>query len=98
MKVVADADQWNSLQAKAQEARVVSAFESFRAAGIEPILIKGWAAARNYSTDHRRRPGDIDLAVCPADFGAGLRLLEGRDIAALLIDLHDGMWQLDSLS
>src|SRR6184192_2411193 len=90
--------RWDSLQAKTQEARVLLAFESFRAAGIEPVLIKGWAAARNYPSGHLRRPGDVDLAVSPADFPVALKLLDDPEAGRLLIDLHNGLCRLDSLS
>src|SRR5207247_5697552 len=86
--------RWDSLQAKTQDARVLLAFESFRAAGIEPVLIKGWAAARNYPSGHLRRPGDVDLAVSPADFPVALKLLDDPEAGRLLIDLHNGLCRL----
>lgn len=95
--VVAAADKWDLLQAKSHEARVVSAFRSFRSAGIEPILIKGWAAARYYPAEHLRHSGDVDLAVSPKDFHNGRELLRNEDVARDFIDLHESLRHLDTL-
>jgi hypothetical protein len=96
--VTADINDWNLLQAKAQEVRIVLVFDAFRSQGIEPILIKGWATERNYPPHHTRRPGDIDLAVAPNDYSAASLLLKDPEIGRHLIDLHNGLRQLDSLS
>ena len=93
----ADIDQWNLLQAKVQELKVASAFRAFRSGGIEPILIKGWAAARKYPENHVRRPGDIDLAVAPDKYEAAWSLSRRPDVAKLNIDLHRSLRQLDTL-
>jgi hypothetical protein len=95
--VTADINEWNLLQAKAQEARIVLAFNAFRSQGIEPILIKGWAAARNYPPNHTRRGGDIDLAVAPAEHEHAAKLLKNPEIGRHLVDLHQGLRQLDSV-
>jgi len=95
--VTADIDQWHSLQAQAQEVRVASAFNAFRDAGIEPILIKGWAAARMYPRHQLRRPGDIDLAVAHENYDPAWKLTRQPEIAKLNIDLHKGLRQLDEL-
>src|SRR5215813_6159849 len=94
--VIADAERWNRLQHRAQEARIVPAFELFRQADVEPILIKGWAAARYYPKARQRRPGDIDLAVAPEQFSEASALLKRSQIPGL-IDLHDGLRHLDAL-
>lgn len=95
--VTADINDWNLLQAKVQEERIVSVFDAFRAHGIEPILIKGWAAWRNYPPDRTRRAGDIDLAVEPDEYERAAALLKEPEINRHLIDLHRGLRQLDSL-
>jgi hypothetical protein len=95
--VTADIVQWYSLQAKALDIRLGQAFQSFRSTGIEPILIKGWAAARMYPKHHVRRPGDIDLAVAPECYETALTFSRQPDVAKLNIDLHKGLRQLDSL-
>jgi len=88
---------WNRLLIKAQEAKTALTFEAFRKNQIEPVLIKGWAAARVYPKHHVRRPGDIDLAVAPECYETALTLSRQPDVAKLNIDLHNGLRQLDSL-
>ena len=95
--ITADIDQWYFLQSKAHEFRVASAFEKFRANGIEPILIKGWAAARKYPEYHPRWTGDIDLAVAPELYEACGQFINEIEIAKLHIDLHRSLRQLDSV-
>jgi hypothetical protein len=95
--VTADIDTWNSLQSKAQEIKVASAFQAFESVGIQPILIKGWAAARKYPRHHIRRPGDVDLVVPPEDFDRAQRLILDPTVARFSIDLHKALRQLDSL-
>jgi len=47
-------ERWSLLYEKAQEARALQAFELFRQKGIEPVLIKGWAAGRFYPKERAR--------------------------------------------
>ncbi len=67
-------------------ARAVAALE---AAGVRPMLLKGWAVARLYPERGLRPVGDVDLAVEPADAEAARRVL-GR-IGASTVDLHVGL-------
>ena len=97
MTGTAEIEKWDALQAGVQRVRIISAFEAFRLSGIEPILIKGWAAARNYPEHQPRRPGDIDLSVAPHDFTAAEALLDDPDVARLFIDLHKGLRDLETL-
>jgi len=94
--VEADLSTWNRLLKGAQEERLGSTFELFRDAGIEPILIKGWAASRHYPTSIERRPGDIDLAVDPLDFDKARDVL-GSAKLGYLVDLHCGLRDLDTV-
>jgi hypothetical protein len=93
-----DQDKWEILLAKTHESQIISAFEFFRKNNIEPILIKGWAAAVNYPPTRKRRFGDTDLAVPPEDFEKGLTLIKQPGMAGHFIDLHNGLRQLDKLS
>jgi hypothetical protein len=90
--------QWRRLLFKVQEAKIKEAFETFRTAGIEPILIKGWAAARFYPEKSDRLFADIDLCVAPEVFADAKSLLQNETIARLNIDLHDGLRHLDTLN
>jgi len=94
---ITDSDRWNVLLEKAQEAQIILAFENFRRNAIEPVLIKGWAAATNYPGHVRRRTGDIDLAVAPHDYERALNLIRTPLFDGHFIDLHNGLSQLDTV-
>ena len=64
---------------------------------IEPILIKGWAAARFYPEPSERYSNDIDLVVAPAECGRVSEILKNFE-NRILIDLHCGARHLDALS
>lgn len=90
-----DEEKYLFLQYKVQEMRLAEVFVFFRENGVEPILIKGWAAARYYPKPFLRAIGDIDLAVCPEDYEKALELKRGFGDAAL--DIHRGLRHLDTL-
>jgi hypothetical protein len=89
--------RWFSLQNKVHEARICEAFALFRKNDIEPILIKGWSAARLYPESHLRTYTDIDLGVSFADFDKAEELLEDEDAKKLNIDLHNEFRHLDNV-
>jgi hypothetical protein len=60
-----EAYQTQSLQSALQEREVEHVFSRLRAAGVEPILLKGLGAARLYAERGLRPAGDIDLCVRP---------------------------------
>ncbi len=62
------------------ETEIQQVFAFFRSAGIEPILVKGWNAARFYAEPSLRPYGDIDLLVRP----------EQRTVAASLLETPEG--------
>lgn len=87
---------WKLLQRQVQERRIGQVFELFRENGFEPVLIKGWAAARNYPQPYSRLSVDIDVAVSSVDYLECHRLLKRQTIAG--IDLHCGLRHLDTVS
>ena len=89
--------RWYLLKQKRVEDLILSSFRAFRREGIEPILIKGWAAARNYPETEPRFYGDIDLAVSKADYERALELAAAPDSGILGVDLHCELRQLDTL-
>jgi hypothetical protein len=91
-----DEARWNLLARKKSERAITEAFRTFRDHGIEPILIKGWAAARNYPPERSRFYGDTDLAVSSADFGRALELVERPDTPVRGVDLHNELRHLDT--
>ena len=58
----------HTLEAALHERNIKQVFALLRAAGVEPLLVKGWAVARLYTEPGARPYGDIDLCVRPADY------------------------------
>jgi hypothetical protein len=79
------------------EDHVTRAFRRLRDAGVEPVLGKGWAAARVYPEAGLRPYGDVDLYVRVTDHAAArTAFLTSRDAAP--VDLHRGFGELDDRS
>ena len=82
----------NILQAAVNEPQIEKVFGLLRAAGVEPILVKGWAAARLYPERGLRPLGDIDLCVRPEQFrAADSALWEALGYERYQVDLHGGL-------
>ncbi len=77
------------------EKRLGDIWKYFEEKKIEPILIKGWAAALNYPHPYSRRLGDFDLAVNPSDYERAAVLKKELHLSE--VDLHDGLRKLDKL-
>lgn len=88
--------RWYLLQNKIHEARIREAFQLFRANGIEPILIKGWAIARLYPESRLRTYTDIDLGVASGDIERARVFLNDEAAKKLNIDLHNEFRHLDT--
>jgi hypothetical protein len=88
---------WLTLQNRVNEIKLSKAFRFLESAGFEPILIKGWAAARYYPEIWQRRFIDIDLCVAPESFEKAKKLLETPEGKRHNIDLHKGLRHLDTL-
>jgi hypothetical protein len=95
---ITDELKWNLLQKKLQETRAVQAFAAFRDNGIEPILIKGLAAAQFYPEPGSRASSDIDLAVPNKDFDAALAVATSLSAKRIGIDIHREFRHLDTLA
>ena len=80
-----------ALQSALQEWEVEYVFSRLRAAGVEPILLKGLAASRLYPERGLRPPGDIDLCVRPEQYEAAKAAVwaPGRKGTALVDLKHD---------
>jgi hypothetical protein len=91
-----DEIRWRVLQTALHEKQLEQAFALFRGAGIEPVLIKGWAALRFYPDEDKRYPGDLDLCVAPEDHSAAYEILK-NDQSWLPVDLHKGLRHLDTV-
>lgn len=96
-ETTADYSRWYILQEKAMAVRAVKAFSLFREKGIEPILIKGLAAARLYPEPGFRASIDMDLAVSESDFDAAVEIAVSAAAYGLAIDLHRELRHLDTV-
>jgi hypothetical protein len=79
------------LSAKIHEQEITHVFALLRDAGVEPVLVKGWAISRLYPDPGLRPYGDIDLCVPPDQFAkaaATLKCLE--KVEGHYVDLHAG--------
>jgi hypothetical protein len=92
-----DKIRWNLLYRKTQELRVLHAFTLFREQEIEPILIKGLAAAQCYPESRSRASIDVDLAVSAKDFETANRISRSEAATGLAIDLHRELRHLDTV-
>ena len=87
-----------ALQTPINEERIVRAYRLLRAAAIEPILIKGWAASQLYPHRTLRPYGDIDLVVRPQEYSKARAALQQDDAGTWWVDLHQGLAELDDRS
>ncbi len=83
-----------TLQAGRQEPQIVQAITLLRSAGVEPLLVKGWAVARLYPERGLRPYGDIDLCVRPEQYAAAVAALAAPAAETVLVDLHKGLPEL----
>lgn len=83
-----------ALQARIHETGIQRVLRSLRAAGIEPILIKGWSMARLYPQPGLRPYGDIDLLVRPEQHLRAARVVAADEFRDCLIDFHPGAFEL----
>lgn len=88
---------WKLIQYKLQEYKIAKVFELFRKNEIEPILIKGWAAAQFYPAKENRQFIDIDICIAPDEFERAKELLPLCTDRGLMVDLHRGLRHLDTL-
>jgi hypothetical protein len=75
--------------------QLVSAFDWFREQEIEPILIKGWLAGKNYPESVFRDFGDIDLVIPPHKYN---ELALQTKTMFPNVDLHQGARKHDTLT
>lgn len=83
------------LESVIQEQRIAKVFRVLRGASVEPILAKGWSAARVYPDSALRPHGDIDLLVRPSEFQRALDAARAPELLACSVDLHARFFELD---
>jgi Uncharacterised nucleotidyltransferase len=87
----------HSLQSAIHEGDIQNILTLLKRAGIEPVLVKGWAIARLYPESGLRPYGDIDLCVHPKQFEAAKAALSS-EANIHQVDLHQGFAKLDTQS
>ena len=85
----------HTLRAAVHERDTVAAISTLRSAGVEPLLIKGWAVARLYPKRGLRPYGDMDVLIgLPQQRAARLALATVPRLSTP-IDLHTHLDPLD---
>jgi hypothetical protein len=69
----------DAIAAALHQHSIVTFVSRLRAAGIEPIVIKGWSTARLYPNPGLRPYVDVDLVVAPGTAGRAEAILHGED-------------------
>ncbi|MGH8598654.1 MAG: nucleotidyltransferase family protein [Gammaproteobacteria bacterium] len=87
-----------SLYAGLHEADIEQIIELLRAAGVDPLLIKGRAAAQFYAERGLRPYGDIDLCFETGQYAQALPVLESPEGRTINVDPHDGLDRFYGLS
>ena len=87
-----------SLYAGLHEIEIEQVIALLRAAGVEPLLVKGRAAAQFYPERGLRPYGDIDLCFETKQIATALAVLESPEGQAFNVDPHDGLDEFYGLS
>jgi hypothetical protein len=95
--VLQQAYRLHTLQAAIHESNIKEVFTLFRAAGVEPMLIKGWAIARLYPEPGLRPYGDIDLCVRDEHYHVAQAVMRAIGFK-YPVDLHQGVSQHEEYS
>ena len=87
-----------TLYAALREREIKQAFALLRSAGVDSLLIKGWAIARSYPEQALRPYGDLDLCVRPSQYALAEAALGKMKDGECPVDLHEGVTKLDDRS
>jgi hypothetical protein len=88
-----------TLQVAKQENEIKQLFAYMREAGVEPVLVKGWAINRLYPAKGLRPCGDIDLFIDPQQYAKAREVRFGQKAAKYAIDIeHEELGKLDEQS
>jgi hypothetical protein len=87
--------QWayrtHGLETAGHEQHLQEVVPRLRAAGVEPILVKGWSLARLYQETGLRPYGDLDLCVRPDQLSAAMTVLSRPEARLWAVELHRGI-------
>ena len=79
-----------TLQSALHERSLKRVIPALRSAGVEPLLVKGWAIARLYPEPGMRPYVDLDLCVLPDDYSRAKETLRDAECGGAAVDLHKG--------
>jgi hypothetical protein len=88
----------HAIRTAVHERALQELFRVLRSAGVEPILIKGWAVARLYPAPGLRPYGDFDIVVRPEQCGAAAAVIKDVKIEECFVDLHRGLRRMNDQS
>jgi Uncharacterised nucleotidyltransferase len=88
----------HTIRTAIHECELQTCFGALRSAGVEPILIKGWAVARLYPEAGLRPYGDFDIVVRPEQYAAAVTVLNDVKSGECSVDLHPGLAQMQDQS
>ncbi|HEX8723344.1 MAG TPA: nucleotidyltransferase family protein [Pyrinomonadaceae bacterium] len=83
-----------TLKAAVREAEIARLFALLDSAGVDAVLVKGWAASGVYAEPGLRPCGDIDLCVRPRHYSRAKDVLASEEGRAFWVDLHAGFERL----
>ena len=85
----------HSLQSAIHESEIKQVFTLLRSGGVEPVLVKGWAAARFYPEKGLRPYGDIDLCFASEEYPKARATLSSPEGRVFNVDSHRDLTMLD---
>ena len=83
-----EAYYFHTIRSTFHEYEVEQVFRLLRVAGVEPVLLKGWAVARLYPESGLRPYGDIDLFVRPRERRKAVAALASREGIKYNVDIE----------
>lgn len=83
-----------TLRAAVRERELESLFALLESAGVDAVLVKGWAAGRAYPEQGLRPTGDIDLCVRRSQYQKAKGILASAEGVRFWVDLHEGFGTL----
>jgi hypothetical protein len=87
----------HALEAEVHALHIAEALGRLRGAGVEPVLVKGWAIARWYPEPGLRPYSDLDPVV-RAEEASAARAALARPPLGFAVDVHEGPAHLDAAS
>jgi hypothetical protein len=83
-----------TLRAAVREGEIESLSALLGSAGVDAVLVKGWAAGRAYPEQGLRPTGDIDLCVRSEQYRKAKEVLASPEGRRFWVDLHEGVAEL----